>query len=392
MTGLIFSFRDMAVLTSAFIGLLIGLFLYRSNAGNRSSNRVLALFLLVQSVSTVLSVLLYSPVAVKFSPPVMVSMLTAEGNSIVLEGFLLYWYTRTLLFKGFAWGREIHPHLAAILIIALIGACVMNLQDVENLIDLSVVTEGEARIIAVYAMMQIARNIYAGLCFINLRRYRRLLEDRYSNIGKVDFTWLQLLVIAYLVSRVGWSLTPLMIVFWHYNGETAAPLAKVLPFYAPFLDTVWLFALSATLYFALQYSPRFEGLKQKAALTPQEKSGIKREHIDKVEGYMRRHKPYLQADLKLDDLAEKLSISPKALSILLNVHYGKNFCEFINHHRVGEAASMLSDPVLKEKGVLEIAMEVGFHSKSAFNRSFKKQTGLTPLEYRQGAPGNGIEA
>ena len=85
-------------------------------------------------------------------------------------------------------------------------------------------------------------------------------------------------------------------------------------------------------------------------------------------------------------------MSPKALSILLNVHYEKNFCEFINHHRVTEAASMLTNPALKGKGVLEIAMEVGFHSKSAFNRSFKKQTGVTPLEYRQGTAGNGIEA
>jgi AraC-like DNA-binding protein len=388
MTGLVFSFRDMVILTSVFIALLIGLFLLRSNAGNRSSNRVLALFLLVQSVSTVFSVLLYSALAIKFSPLVTASMLISEGNSIVVEGFLLYWYTRTLLFKGFAWGREIYPHLAVILTIVLISVCTMSLQDVENLTDLSVVTEGEARLTSVYTLMQFARNVYAVLCFINVRRYRRLLEGQYSNIDKVDFTWLQLLVTGYLVSRVGWSLTPLMIVFWHYTGNTVVPLTEVFPWYAPFLDAVWLFALSATLYFALQYSPRFEGLRETTAPTPQERNGIKREHIDKVEDCMQRHKPYLQADLKLDDLAERLSISPKALSILLNVHYGKNFCEFINHHRIAEAASMLSDPLLKGKGVLEIAMDVGFHSKSAFNRSFKKQTGMTPLEYRQGAAGN----
>ena len=90
-------------------------------------------------------------------------------------------------------------------------------------------------------------------------------------------------------------------------------------------------------------------------------------------------------DLKLDDLAEKVSLPPKTLSALLNVHYEKNFCEFINHYRISEATTALSDPGLKDKAVLDIAMEVGFHSKSAFNRAFKKETGATPLEYRKKA-------
>src|SRR5690606_35761056 len=102
-------------------------------------------------------------------------------------------------------------------------------------------------------------------------------------------------------------------------------------------DTTWLLTLGATFYFALQYSLRFEGLKERAAFTPQEKNSIKEEHIRRVEEYMRQHKPYLSMDLKLDDLAEKVSLPPKTLSILLNVHYKKNFCEFINHYRIKEA-------------------------------------------------------
>ncbi len=37
----------------------------------------------------------------------------------------------------------------------------------------------------------------------------------------------------------------------------------------------------------------------------------------------------------------------------------------------------------QKKTVLEIIYEVGFNSKSVFNTTFKKQTGLTPSEYRR---------
>ena len=36
-----------------------------------------------------------------------------------------------------------------------------------------------------------------------------------------------------------------------------------------------------------------------------------------------------------------------------------------------------------EKTVLEIVFEVGFNSKSAFNKAFKKHTGVTPTEIRR---------
>lgn len=132
---------------------------------------------------------------------------------------------------------------------------------------------------------------------------------------------------------------------------------------------------------------RFEELKERAAFTPQERNSLKEEHVHRVEECMRKHKPYLSMDLKLDDLAKKVSLPPKTLSILLNVHYKKNFCEFINHYRIKQAASFLSNAQLKNTPVLNIAMEVGFNSKSAFNRSFKREIGVTPLKYRQRAIG-----
>ncbi len=54
-------------------------------------------------------------------------------------------------------------------------------------------------------------------------------------------------------------------------------------------------------------------------------------------------KLYLNPQLKLETLAEKLAIPEKAISSLLNQFVGKNFNDFINEYRVEEAKIKLTD-------------------------------------------------
>jgi AraC-like DNA-binding protein len=43
---------------------------------------------------------------------------------------------------------------------------------------------------------------------------------------------------------------------------------------------------------------------------------------------------------------------------------------------------MINKSEYNHLSILGIALECGFNSKSAFNRLFKKYTGLTPTEYK----------
>jgi AraC-like DNA-binding protein len=112
-------------------------------------------------------------------------------------------------------------------------------------------------------------------------------------------------------------------------------------------------------------------------------------YLKKLLSIMETEKPYTDGDLTLSKLASKLSISAHHLSQIINERLKQNFFDFVNTYRVAEAKRKLVDPAKKHYSLLAIAEEVGFNSKSAFNVAFKKQTNMTPSEFRKASNGNG---
>lgn len=98
---------------------------------------------------------------------------------------------------------------------------------------------------------------------------------------------------------------------------------------------------------------------------------------------MAAEKPFLDPELSLQKLGQRLGITKEDLSQVINEQLGMNFKNFLNKHRIEEAKKRLLDPQENQFVLLKIAFDVGFNSKSAFNASFKKVTGLSPSEYRK---------
>lgn len=87
--------------------------------------------------------------------------------------------------------------------------------------------------------------------------------------------------------------------------------------------------------------------------------------------------------VSLPKLARAVGVTPNQLSYVLNQHLGRSFFDFVNAARVREARSVL---VLEpDRTILDIALSVGFNSKSTFNLAFKKITGETPSAVREAA-------
>jgi AraC-like DNA-binding protein len=132
-------------------------------------------------------------------------------------------------------------------------------------------------------------------------------------------------------------------------------------------------------------APEFEALKNE--LQPKyQKSGLKpadaRAIYDNLVAHVDNDQAYLDADISLGTLARDLGCSTNHVSQVINEFDQCNFHDFINARRVGEACRRLQ--CSRETNLLELAMDVGFNSKSSFNRAFRKFTGVTPSEYLAG--------
>lgn len=92
---------------------------------------------------------------------------------------------------------------------------------------------------------------------------------------------------------------------------------------------------------------------------------------------------FVQPSASLPGLASQLHTSPHYLSQSLNECLGKSFFEYLAELRVQEAQHILSNPTLQHLKIEEVAEQTGYLSKSAFSSAFKKQTGLTPGQFRK---------
>lgn len=116
-------------------------------------------------------------------------------------------------------------------------------------------------------------------------------------------------------------------------------------------------------------------------------STISEERMEKaiagLSSLMEEERIYLDPDLTLKKLAQRLNIHSNHLSRIINEQFGTNYNDYINRQRVSEAQRRLVDPALQSKSILDIMFDVGFYSKSTFNTAFRKFTGTSPSAYRK---------
>lgn len=83
--------------------------------------------------------------------------------------------------------------------------------------------------------------------------------------------------------------------------------------------------------------------------------------------------------LSLEELAAVAHFTPTYLSRIFHERMGLTVTAYITKRRIENAKYLLVHSVLDSR---EIAQQCGFASVSHFNRVFKQQTGLAPLEFR----------
>ena len=224
--------------------------------------------------------------------------------------------------------------------------------------------------------------------FLVLKKYRKIYLENYADSRTITYKWLfQLTVVITVVHSI---VTLKDILRFTVSTDVFNGAQIIVGINAVFI-LCW-FVLKA-----LYYPDLFRGINSKIQpadnlvledpLTSELGKGIlslqDQEDIQRIRDYMVQKEPYLEPALTIQDLADQIDMPVKDLSILINNHLDQHFFDFVNAYRIEKAMKILRDPARAKLTILEILYEIGFNSKSSFNTSFKKQTNLTPTEYRK---------
>ena len=254
-----------------------------------------------------------------------------------------------------------------------------------------------------------------GLATLRLfRRYRRYLDDNFSDTARLRFRGLRDLLAAALLGLLLW-------LGFEVLNRIIGPLSYGDYWYAYLVNGALVYYLSIVglqANFAAAVPLRFEpeAALREVEIVPENVAETSAPNADfpitatrpvalapafstapanapapvlatefhpwrtKLLRLMAEAQPWLEPELTLAELAHRLRTNTSLLSHVINTGCGQNFNDFVNRYRVAEAERKLQDPRLAHYSLVGIALESGFNSKSTFNRVFKKLTGRTPGE------------
>ena len=107
---------------------------------------------------------------------------------------------------------------------------------------------------------------------------------------------------------------------------------------------------------------------------------LEKKHNDQIElakRYIERN--FMSPDISLNAVASHVSVSPNHFSTVFSQEEGRTFIEYLTGIRIERAKKLLVNSSMK---CGDISYEVGYGDPHYFSFIFKKNTGLSPREYR----------
>ena len=232
----------------------------------------------------------------------------------------------------------------------------------------------------IYVAIIISGIAYAFLSLQKLSRHRKNITQQFSFSEKINLRWLSYLILG---SSVIW-----VVVIFCDDQFIFSTVVLYLFFIGYFgIKQVGIFTnkpvseSNETEVLALE-TVSAENQTEKIKY---EKSGLGNTELQfihkKLTELMEDEKLYKNSELTLAELSQKLNVHPNVLSQVINSVEQKNFYDYINYQRVEEFKKLILLPENQKFTLLSLAFECGFNSKTAFNRNFKKVTGVSPSQY-----------
>ncbi|WP_223608874.1 AraC family transcriptional regulator [Chryseobacterium sp. OSA05B] len=330
-----------------FLFLLLSVFLITAKSERKLPDYLFAAFLLV-------SVIDFS--GLFLSPPDSKIIKGGKLASVLLQMPLYYLYVNSACYYNFKLHKKHLLHGLPFLFVF----CFFSITGI---------SEKGYKIFDVISIIQYYYYIIA--VFLVLRNFRKLYQENYSSNHHLTYKWLMQTTILFLIGN--------LFVLIRGFVENNSPVYNYL---FTFTSVFVLFVITWFVLNALYRPNLFAGInKDLVPVQPENKVKEEPEQLKSLLKFMETERPYLDDKLTLQKLAEQISLPEKQLSLLINQHTGKHFFDFINEFRINDAKTLLKEQ--SQLTVLEVLYEVGFNSKSSFYTAFKKETNLTPTDYRK---------
>lgn len=243
-------------------------------------------------------------------------------------------------------------------------------------------------IIAAYIAFPVPAMFYAGIYYviayaiynvvhliIDVKRYRLLLRQRYSNTEKMDARWLKAILV----------IVPLIIFPWvatcfHDNleHENLYGVASVL-FWACQCYFFSRHEMAENLYKEIGEDMECSADMENGGCCVCGPSAFA-DFQKKLDVAFVQDKLYLNSKLTLNDLAQALGTNRTYISNYINKTLHTSFYDYVNGFRLRHSEELLGNADMSLESIAEMS---GFNSLSTFRRSFTKCYGCSPGAFRK---------
>jgi AraC-like DNA-binding protein len=224
--------------------------------------------------------------------------------------------------------------------------------------------------------------LYTVLAYFEIRKHQKKILSFVSETNEIDLSWLEYIILSIFLLSI-------VITLYNIFFSTSTLNAFINLFLLMIIFIVAYNSIKQKEIFPLDENQR----KVIIQINEEEHSGELRRKIipdsdvaiikSKLNELMEQQKPFLDSELNLIKLSKLINITPHHLSYVINAGFSENFFRFINTYRVEKAKELLVNADMNKLSMLGIAFESGFNSKTSFNTTFKKITGMTPSDFKK---------
>ena len=390
MDTILFNFHDLLMVVTAFESLLLALLLAASSPRSSLSNWLLAAFLFCHFLIPLHELTFWGKLFRIWLLDISPNIFFLFSYAYFLDGPLLYFFVRALLYKDVRLQPKHLWHLTPLLLYAL--HMLWNFYSLDHATRLNLIESQHIAYSSPHlyfeAMGRFVRVGYVICCFLLVWNYRKQLRHEQADLKTSDVAWLKLMLLSFLVI-FGWdSALHCIKLYGLFTNNFNLELLNVVGLSSYYLNFI---ALNILIFLRFTTFSGVEPVSEKPLFEAREEQSPLSEPqiVQKLEQLMLQQKFYAHPDITLDKLAEAAGYPAKKVSLSIKQAYQLNFYEYVNSHRIKAAKKLLAEKGPEAKTITDIYYAVGFNSKSVFNTFFKRLEGVTPSQYREQAEQKG---